>query len=152
MEMFYAANVPLLNTQEAVTRRKKFSAGLYRQSLSGRRPHFLYGTKEQYQNVDLIVLESLQHSYLDDFDPKDGNVTKDTDRHKIEALMQELDQYIVRKRESYEGDVDQDSRPHGNGKKDYPNGNEYSGSWLNGKNAWDWEIRFFEWRLLHRRV
>ena len=130
MEMLYAANVPLSSSIPGeAPRTDKFSAGLYRQAMSGRRPHFLYGTKEQASDVDPLVLEPLQHSYLENFSPSKGSITKEDDREKIDHLMGELEKYIVRVNEVYEGSLDKQNRPHGIGRQIFSNGNEYDGEW-----------------------
>ena len=129
MEMFYAANVPLLSD---VNRIQNFDAGLYRQARAGRRPHFLYGTKEMMGNLNPRIVESLQHSYLEVFNPLIGNVTKEEDRPKIEILMTALDQYVVKVQEEYVGAVNSMGNPDGKGKKIYSNGDIYDGERVDG--------------------
>jgi hypothetical protein len=48
MEMFYAANIPLREDNE--TRMCKFEKGLKHAATHGRRPHLLYGTREDALN------------------------------------------------------------------------------------------------------
>lgn len=46
MEMFYAAHVPMLEGSDEKDRQVKFAAGLKNAADCGRRPHLLYGTRE----------------------------------------------------------------------------------------------------------
>ena len=59
--MFYAANIPV---DEKINDKKieKFKFGLSHANQYGRRPHFLYGTKEQNKNAIPITLPPLQNT------------------------------------------------------------------------------------------
>ena len=46
MEMFYAANIPIQTEKAFEERLEKFDAGLKYALQVGRRPHLLYGTRE----------------------------------------------------------------------------------------------------------
>ena len=90
VEMLYAANVPILSKGKI----KLFKNALSHAACQGRRPHFLYGSKELYENRQPLCLPPLKYSYLDDYNPIDGELSYEEDRYKIKSLVSELQPYI----------------------------------------------------------
>ena len=131
MEMLYAANVPLQANTTENGRIRHFRAGLKSAALCGRRPHLLYGTSELDTGEPPLMLEPLQNSYLESFDPFSGSITKETDRSKIRELMEELT--LVKAEQSYTGDSDSEGRYHGKGRLVMVDGDVYEGMWREGK-------------------
>jgi hypothetical protein len=77
VEMFYAANIPLLPCDE--TRKKKFAGGVYHQIVNGRRAHLLYGDYEHNKLLQPMVLSPLQNSYFEKYHPLNGNLSVETE-------------------------------------------------------------------------
>lgn len=130
VEMFYAANIPILpNSDPNVKRHTLFKAGLAVHCESNRRPHLLYGSKEMKENRPPIMLPPLQNSYLDEFSPEKGCLTKESDREHILALMELLRPYVERNRAKlgYRGQLGENGKPHGRGINTYDNGDVYDG-------------------------
>jgi hypothetical protein len=67
---------------------------LYHRS-EGRRPHFLYGSKEQLL-VAPHPLDPLQNSFFEEYHPLDGHLTVPSDREKIVQLIKDLEPYMKR--------------------------------------------------------
>jgi hypothetical protein len=130
VEMFYAANIPLMDDSEE--RRGKMKAGLLSHRMSGRRPHLLYGSKEKATTHPPMVLPPLQNSYFERYNPENGILTKAEDRVKIQRLVNELIPYMKTVKEGYEGEL-KDGKPHGKGKYVYADGNVYEGDWKDDK-------------------
>jgi hypothetical protein len=130
VEMFYAANIPLLEDSEE--RRGKMKAGLLSHRMSGRRPHLLYGSKEISQIQTPWVLPPLQNSYFERYDPENGILTKAQDRETIQRLVNELLPYMKTAKAGYEGESKEEKR-HGKGKYVYADGAVYEGDWKDGK-------------------
>jgi len=93
VEMLYASNVPLC--EDIASRQQKFCAGLREAFNANRRQHFLYGTREKMRNSNVLGLEPLRNSFLKDYSPLTGEITKDSDRIKIEELMEKLQPYMI---------------------------------------------------------
>jgi hypothetical protein len=154
VEMFYGANIPL--NEDSEERKLKMRAGLLYHRSCGRRPHFLYGSKDQGRQ-NPRVLPPLQNSYFDEYHPVKGNVTVDSDKAKIIQLVKDLEPYmrkvvvglvldddsdsdaVIRKGtytygngDVYVGEFVND-RPHGYGKLEYADGNVYEGQYIDGK-------------------
>ena len=85
VEMLYAANIPLENTSDA--RLVCFKAGLLSSAQVGRRPHLLYGTKEQKDVRNPIQLPPMQNFWFDDYNPVKGKLTKESDRANIQRQV-----------------------------------------------------------------
>jgi hypothetical protein len=130
VEMFYAANIPLIEDSEE--RRGKMKAGLLSHRMEGRRPHLLYGSKEKSQNWPPMVLPPLQNSYFEAYNPETGSLTKAEDRDKIQSLVNELRPYMKRVKVGYEGEWE-DGKHNGKGKYVYADGTVYEGDWKDGK-------------------
>jgi len=131
-EMLYAANVPVLkNTKD---RMLKFKNALAHAASQERRPHFLYGSKELSESKQPICLPPLQHSYLEKYNPIDGDLSFEDDRKKIKMLLTELQPDIDAKKlkVGYVGPVSATSRPHGVGKEVLANGSIYEGNFVDG--------------------
>eukprot|EP01040_Poterioochromonas_malhamensis_P015215 gene15215-16996_t len=130
VEMFYAANIPLLKDNEE--RRSKMAGGLKSHREDGRRPHILYGSKETTTRRPVLLLPPLQNSYFEELHPEKGNLTKESDRVIIKALVEELRPYMKTITIGYEGQL-MDGAKHGRGIYKYPNGDIYEGEWKGDK-------------------
>lgn len=130
VEMFYAANIPVL--QDSEERRNKMRAGLKFQREQNRRPHIMYGTKEHYRMNDPKILPPLQNTYFEQYHPEKGSLTKDSDRQHIIKLVQDLKPYMKFVEEGYEGEYNENDERHGHGIYRYEDGDVYEGEWKNG--------------------
>ena len=128
VEMFYAANIPLLADSES--RRSKFASGLLYHRSQGRRPHLLYGSKERDGNAVPITLPPLQNSYFNNYHPIDGSLTKESDKVTIEKLIEDLRPHMRFVQAGYEGDLE-DGKRHGKGRLVAEDGGVYEGEWVN---------------------
>ena len=111
-------------------------------SLPGRRPHLLYGSKEEKQNKSIKILEPLQNTYLEEFNPLEGAITQDTDKIKIGELMDELKPYLKQQEIGYSGERNDKGESHGQGTYKYKDGKQYSGGWKNGRQHGKGTVRF----------
>jgi hypothetical protein len=130
VEMFYAANVPLVEDSEE--RRGKLKAGLLSHRMGGRRPHLLYGSKEKAELRTPIVLPPLQNSYFEEYNPENGTLTILEDRDKIQRLVNELKPYMKTVKAGYEGET-KGWMCHGKGKFVFASGNIYERDWKDGR-------------------
>eukprot|EP01041_Mallomonas_annulata_P007205 gene7205-14693_t len=132
IEMLYAANIPLADDRSG-QRVKKFRAGAKSAIKAGRRPHFLYGTKEKKAMLSPKPLSPLQHSYLSTYNPANGLLSKESDRIKIIELMENLKIYLKDPYQyGYFGRRNHLEQAHGRGKLLLPNGFIYDGEWHHG--------------------
>jgi hypothetical protein len=131
MELFYAAFVTL--RADSHERASKFIGGLKYACSIGRRPHILYGTREDKLNKSLKIIEPLHHSLLEAYSPLKGTITVKTDYQKIEELMNELKPYIQPYHVGYTGEFNANAKFHGQGRYNYEDGSCYIGEWNNGK-------------------
>lgn len=135
-EMLYAANVPILLApkSEEIDRLSKFKNALAYAVSQRRRPHFLYGTKEQYENRPPICLPPLQNSYLDKYNPVEGDLSVSGDREKIKMLLTELQPELEANKlvVGYKGPQNSSGRKHGKGIEVLPNGSKYIGHFVDG--------------------
>jgi hypothetical protein len=82
VEMFYAANIPLLESN--VERKEKFAGGLLYHLNNNRRAHLLYGNYEDEKNAQPKVLAPLQNSYFKKYHPLNGFLSVEKDKETIE--------------------------------------------------------------------
>jgi hypothetical protein len=129
VEMFYGANIPL--KEDSPERKEKMKGVLLFQRSEGRRPHFLYGSKESKLLVPRL-LEPLQTRSFEKYHPSDGHFTVTSDREKIIQLVTDLEPYMKRVEEGYVGER-KDGKMHGKGKYTYADGNVYEGKWKDDK-------------------
>jgi len=134
VEMMYAANVPL--SDDTVDRSKNFTAGLLQAVKANRRPHYLYGTRENLCSGAPIALEPLRNTFFEDYNPITGSITKETDRDKIKELIDALQPYISANKaiEGYVGERNATGKMHGLGIETYYDGSVYNGEFKNGLN------------------
>lgn len=130
VEMFYAVNIPLLTDSEE--RRSKFTKGLLFHRSGGRRPHILYGSKEQSTKGAPKLLPPLSNSFFEKYHPEKGLVSKPSDTAIIQRLVQELLPFMKTVAEGYSGET-KDGQPHGKGRYIYGNGDLYEGEFKDGK-------------------
>lgn len=132
LEMFSCLNVPIKKDSEERKKRFKGSLRLQRCQLS-RRPHFLYSTQHFDQNELPILLDPLVNSMLDKYHPMQGEMTKSSDRPKIQELFDTLLSYMKPTESGYIGEVNEEGKPHGRGRFLYVNGDIYEGQWSDGE-------------------
>jgi hypothetical protein len=127
VEMWYAATVELWEDKD---RHSKFAYALQTHHLLGKRTHFLYGTKEanQSESHPPRPLPFLQNSYIDKYNPSEGNYFDQTDREKVDFLFKEIRPLIKDIVASYNGKRNHKGEKHGKGKEIELNGSEYEGS------------------------
>lgn len=156
-EMLYASNIPL--SEIAQRKCEKFSNGLRVAYQNNRRPHYLFGTREDRLIINPTQLPPLQNSFFTEYHPSKGTVTVESDVQKIDQLVNELLPHMTFAKEAYVGDYAEisvgDSNPnenttnslptetlspettrkvrHGRGTMTFENGEVYSGQWLNDK-------------------
>lgn len=138
VEMFYAANIPIMPNSDGVERHSLFSAGLAFHCEANRRPHFLYGNHEMQDVLegsgghDPVLLPPLQNAYFSEFDPRKGCLSVASDMANIIMLVEELEPYMSRVEESYVGEKNDKGENHGHGVQTWDNGSIYDGEWVNG--------------------
>jgi len=130
VEMMYASNVEL--QQDNSQRCENFRHGLRTHARAGRRPHFLYGSKESeapssFQPFMPHLLPPLQNSHFDSFNPRDGSLSKESDRAKIIELVEACP--IKQTEYGYIGERNASGQRHGQGKEVFATGDEYVGEW-----------------------
>lgn len=112
IEMSYAANIALL--EDSAERRNKMRAALKMQRDEGRRPHILYGSKEDSSATGPpLVLPPLQNKMFEEYHPEKGHLTKDSDREHIHQLVETLKPYMKFVDEGYEGELNENDEYHG---------------------------------------
>jgi len=141
IEMFYAANIPLLLSSrtpssaisESVSinssRVNKFAAGLAFHNKEGRRPHVFYTSYHLEKRMTPEILPPLQNSWFEDYHPEKGNVSVESDREIVHRLVEELKPFMKTVREGYEGEYNAEGGKHGKGKYVYADGDIYVGEW-----------------------
>ena len=148
MEMFLASQVPLAEAAsralmleenqraQADQRRLKMSKQLGVAMMAGRRPHFYFSTRELYFE-DPIVLAPLLNSYLEEFTPAKGDLTKETDRPRVIEFMQKVTpKYQKSTVVSYVGDKNLTTgKREGKGKEVFANGDIFDGLYANDKHT-----------------
>jgi len=157
LELLLAASIPLYPDTDIIfsLRKSKASNALKQAMVVGRRPHFIYGTKEERNKKDPYLLPGMYgkiNKLLKDHgDPRMMYISKESDRKKIDFLYDKLITYIfvneqimISKKfkgkstiinddgEIYSGDLKNDLR-HGRGFLIFPNGSSYKGKFINGK-------------------
>jgi hypothetical protein len=152
MELFYNTVTPL-SDQISLAKRSKFSSTLLHNHVEGKRPQFLYGSKEYTEEMLPLVVPPLALSFFESYHPMRGSMTYEADREIIEKLVSSL-QEEIRSFEmaseangaviipSYEdsesrGDVYEgeflNNMMHGKGVFRYANGNIYEGDFYEDK-------------------
>jgi len=157
-EMLYASNIPL--SEIAQRKCSKFANGLRVSYQNNRRPHYLFGTREDRLIINPTQLPPLQNSFFTEYHPSKGTVTVESDVQKIEQLVNELLPHMTFAKEAYVGDyemfpmTESDSLKqmetsdsvegtsaatgtrkmrHGRGTMEFENGEVYSGEWQHDK-------------------
>jgi hypothetical protein len=153
VEMFYGGNIPVCEDGEE--RKRKMKAALLHHRSHGRRPHFLYGSKDQGKR-NPTALPPLQNSYFDEYHPVKGNLSVASDKEKIIQLVKDLEPYMRKVVVGlvFDDDCDSDAvirkgtytydngdvyvgefvnnRRHGYGKLEYASGDVYEGQFIDG--------------------
>ena len=155
LELLLSIAVPLYPDTEVIYNLRKSKAkGAILQAMSVmRRPHFLFGTKEFMNNNVPFLLPGLQchiTELLEQYDPRYGYTSNETDDIHIAELYEKLETYVYLKkkdRASHDGTkngttvISEDGTLYkGTFKNDliqrgkiiYPNGDSYEGRFKNG--------------------
>ena len=131
VEMFYAANIPVLD--DRLRAERCFQHGFKVHVLNGVRPHLLYGTSESKQLRAPIILPPMQNSFYDQLDPLKGNLTVLSDRAKIHELYESLRPYFKTvSKVGYEDSFESNGKRSGKGIHRGDDGGIYDGEWLDG--------------------
>lgn len=131
VEMFYASNIPLLESHES--RLRSFKAGLGSHARNGVRPHILYGDRECSRFVAPIILPPLQNSYYEQLNPLKGKLSVSSDMIYIEQLIKALEPYKKIQKEGYKGEYNKNGLRHGKGISKYASGEVYDGEFKDDK-------------------
>ena len=133
VEMIYAANVPL--SDDTADRSQHFTAGLLEAVKVNRRPHYLYGTREKMRNGAPRALPPLRNTFIEEYHPLAGSITKESDREKIKELIEALQPYIDANQATvgYIGKRNLLGQRHGKGTFTSDNGDVYVGEWEDDK-------------------
>lgn len=130
LEMYYAANLPLQPFTDK-SRHLKFSGCIQILFRGGKRPHFLFGSKELHNSATPHVLPHLENaSFLRSFHPSEGVFLIEAQRKTIPALMAAVDVYLPV--QGYEGERS-NGLYHGHGRYTWSNGDIYEGQWYYGR-------------------
>ena len=133
LEMFYAANIALIDDTAIVKRHTLFADILQVHHMESFRPHFVYGTKELNEKRPPLVLNPLQHTHLTNYHPAKGYFSKDSDKQLIAQLMEDLKPYLLKRTPvGYVGTRNGEGQRHGYGIHTYEDGSVYDGGFLNG--------------------
>jgi hypothetical protein len=132
IEMFFAANIPS-SLKDSEQRKSKFSAGLAYAKTQNRRPHILYGSKEYSNQVPPYILPPLQNIWFEKYHPSQGNLSVESDREKINFLVEQLKPLMKPITIGYTGDRNELGEPNGVGQFQLDSGNHYEGDWKNNK-------------------
>ena len=131
VEMFYAANIPVID--DRLRAERCFQHGFKVHVLNGVRPHLLYGTSESKGHQAPQILPPMQNSFYDKLDPLKGNLTVPSDRAKIEELYENLRPYFKTvSKVGYEGSRDSNGKMSGKGIYRFESGAVYDGEYLDG--------------------
>lgn len=130
LEMYYGANLPVLLDSDE--RKQKFQKGLAYHRRLGRRPHFLYGSKEAVSSNRKLarLVPPLIHHYLERYHPEKGKLTSSYDFAIIQRLVNDLKPYIKEIKPGYEGEM-KDGKRHGQGKMFFARGDVFEGNYEN---------------------
>lgn len=129
VEMLYAANIPVMESERTDAKRHTmFDGGLAFHCQMNRRPHFLFGHREMALGSGPLILPPLQYSYFNDYHPLKGNLSVASDIDHIQTLIDELMPYMDRKL-GYVGELDAEGLKRGHGMFRYDNGDVYEGQW-----------------------
>lgn len=130
VEALMASTVPVLDGEN---RAEVFNRGALSSALkSGRRPHFVFGTKEFETSRPPRSLPPLLNSHLDTYAPEKGEVTQDADLQVILNLSNSARAMFRPVIETFRGESDEDGRPHGFGIYSWPDGSVYDGFFEHG--------------------
>jgi hypothetical protein len=128
VEMFYAANIPLMDDEHG-ERLKKMSSGLAFHRKEGRRPHFLFGTKEFDTFLSPFCIPPLQNTWLERYHPERGHLSYESNRQVISRLVEELKPYIKTIEVGYKGEYNAAGEKQGKGRLVDGIGSVYEGQW-----------------------
>ncbi len=113
-------------------RLQKMSAGLAYHRGDGRRPHILYGSKDQAMMQMPRILPPLQNSWFERYNPTKGNVTNPADMTLITGFVEELTPLMTFVKAGYHGQKKK-GKKNGKGQYLYSDGSSYDGEWKNDK-------------------
>lgn len=110
----------------------KMAAGLAFHRNDGRRPHILYGSKDQAMRQMPRILPPLQNSWFERYHPTKGNVTNPADMTLITGFVEALLPLMTFVKAGYHG-AKKKGKKHGKGKYLYSDGSSYDGEWKSDK-------------------
>lgn len=130
IQMYCAANIPLLESLDKI-RLMKFAGSLRIHYSGGKRPHFIFGSKELRDGSAPHVLPHMDNEYfLRMYHPAQGTFYDDSHRALVRQLVKKTTALIPDT--GYEGEM-VDGLYHGYGTYIWPNGDMYVGQWSMGR-------------------
>ena len=130
MQMLCAANIPLFESFDRI-RLMKFEGSLRIHYSGGKRPHFIFGSKELQDGSAPHILPHMDNEYfLRMYHPAQGVFYDESHRSLVRQLVQKVIALIPEA--GYEGEI-VDGLYHGYGKYSWPNGDIYVGQWSMGR-------------------
>ena len=125
LEALLAAVTPV---QDNTARSKLFNTGALQSACqSGRRPHFVFGTKELDEQKPARGFPSLLNSFFESHSPDKGHLTDENDRELIARLTGNARLNVVDVVEKYTGEFNKSGLRHGYGRQTFADGSEYAG-------------------------
>ena len=73
---------------------KNFNLELNYAIKQSRRPHFIFSTRHQENGTNPVCLSEIPNTYFERFHPRGGRVSRQTDKVKIEQLVNDLLPYL----------------------------------------------------------
>ena len=131
LEMYYASFIPLSKTSQH--KQKYVTRAIAHAFELKRRPHFVYGAKEQTHQKAPLIVPAMRHNSLKMFDPAKGYFTHDEDAKVVRVLFKELAYHYMKSEPlGYKGKTDEKGLRHGHGRYVFPSGGVYEGGYQNG--------------------
>jgi hypothetical protein len=124
VEMFINTEVPL--SEASIFKRSKFSSSLLHHHVEGKRPHIVYGTKEQDEELPPLVLPPLASSYFESYHPMRGQLSNTADQEVIQKLVD----YLCAVQSCAQAALCATTSPYANDSEN--RGDVYEGEFLNG--------------------
>jgi len=132
-EMLFGASVPIYTCPSA--RMDKFAGTLKLFISHGTRPHMLYGNREDRVLGLPTVLSPMEAAMFPKLNPTNGQVTNPNDRDKLAELVQALKPYVASAKQIAPVPALRNDLRQGRDTVKYPNGDIYTGDFVNGLKA-----------------
>lgn len=130
MEMFFACNIT--THSDSSHRINSFKKSMHHFVTIGKRPHYVYGSKQETENSPYVVLPLLQNNLWKVLTPEYGQSSVSEDNVKIMELLMILQPHMDRNSASYVGPM-KSQKMHGKGIIQFSSGARYQGSFHRGK-------------------